>query len=73
MPRNDIPEYGVWKAMRARCYNPSHISYKNYGQKGIVVCDRWLGDRGFHNFYEDMGPRQRFGYSESIIKNTVTH
>lgn len=34
-----------YKAMRYRCYNPNHVSYKNYGKRGIKVCDEWLYDR----------------------------
>lgn len=28
--------------MKERCYNPNHVHYKNYGGRGISVCDRWL-------------------------------
>ena len=34
-----------YKAMRRRCYNPNHISYKNYGKRGIEICDEWLESR----------------------------
>lgn len=37
------PLYWVWKAMRARCYNPKTRSFKDYGLRGIVVCDEWRG------------------------------
>lgn len=47
--------YHSWSAMKARCYNPNESSYKNYGGRGITVCDRWL--ESFENFYEDMGER----------------
>jgi len=33
--------YNVWNTMRMRCYNPKSISYKNYGGRGITVCDEW--------------------------------
>lgn len=39
------PLYGVWQNMKNRCYNKNVRSYKNYGQRGITVCDLWL-----HNF-----------------------
>lgn len=45
-------EYIVWAGMLARCRNPNHTAYENYGAKGIHVCDRWLD---FANFIEDMG------------------
>jgi hypothetical protein len=36
--------------MNARCYRKNHVSYKNYGQKGITVCDEWRND--FLSFYD---------------------
>ena len=33
--------YQVWVGMRARCNDPKHISYKNYGGKNIKVCPEW--------------------------------
>ena len=40
--------------MYDRCFLKSSSSYKNYGAKGITVCDRW---RCFKWFLEDMGER----------------
>lgn len=50
-------EYNSWKSMKARCLNPKATGYHNYGQRGIKVCDRWLGLNGFQHFLEDMGER----------------
>jgi hypothetical protein len=44
--------YGVWSNMKNRCYNPSYPKYKNWGGRGIRVCESWLD---FSNFYADMG------------------
>ena len=41
--------YKVWSGMIQRCGNPKSISFKNYGKKGIKVCDEW---RDFTNFYK---------------------
>ena len=51
------PEYTVWEKMKERCHNPNQNRYKNYGGRGIKVCDRWLGEKGFANFLNDMGKR----------------
>ena len=40
--------------MKARCRYPSVPSYKNYGARGITVCERWLK---FENSLADMGER----------------
>lgn len=32
----------TFRDMKARCYNPKNKEYKNYGARGITVCDEWL-------------------------------
>jgi hypothetical protein len=49
------PEYRAWVGAVQRCTNPKHASFKNYGGRGIKMCDRWKNS--FENFIEDMGPR----------------
>lgn len=49
------PERNVWHAMRSRCHTPTDKDYKNYGARGIRVCDRWRNS--FAAFLSDMGPR----------------
>lgn len=51
------PLYGVWVAMRRRCYRKKDPAYYRYGGRGITVCDRWMGRDGFANFLADMGSR----------------
>lgn len=48
------PEYFVWLNMRSRCMNPKNKHYKDYGGRGIKICDRW---DSFSLFLEDMGSR----------------
>lgn len=54
-PRNKDREklLFIWHAMKARCFNKNHASYKWYGARGIAVCERWLD---FENFVVDIGP-----------------
>ena len=33
--------YGVWNGMINRCENPNTTAYKDYGKKGISVCEEW--------------------------------
>lgn len=44
--------YHVYQSMLQRCFYPKNISYKNYGGRGITVCDEWAGEHGFENFYK---------------------
>ena len=47
----------IYRAMLDRCLNEKSTGYKNYGGRGITVCDRWRGLEGFINFQLDVGPR----------------
>lgn len=42
--------YNVHKSMIHRCYDDKSISYKNYGNKGIRVCEEWLNN--FQSYYD---------------------
>lgn len=50
-----LPEYRVWEAMKRRCLRPTDKNYRNYGARGISVCERWLAS--FDAFLSDMGMR----------------
>lgn len=55
--------YNIWYGMKARCKYPSHCSYKNYGGRGIKVCDEWENDFlkfrqwAMENGYDEDAPR----------------
>ena len=42
--------HGVWNCMKQRCNNPNNQKYKDYGGRGIKVCEEWLHD--FQSFYD---------------------
>lgn len=41
--------YHIYRGIKSRCYDKNCNGYKNYGGRGITVCDEWLND--FMNFY----------------------
>lgn len=45
--------------MRGRCLNSKNQNYKDYGGRGITICERWLRPTGFLNFLADMGKRPK--------------
>lgn len=53
--KQETAEYRIWKAMKNRCCNPKYKQFKDYGGRGIKVCERWL--HSFENFLVDMGRR----------------
>lgn len=60
---SSTPEYVIWKAMKSRCNNERNPLFVRYGRRGIKVCKRWSGKRGFQNFYKDLGPRPSAAHS----------
>jgi len=56
--------------MRERCYYKKHNHYKNYGGRGIKVCERWLErGSGFSNFVLDMSKKPTRKHSIDRIDN----
>lgn len=59
--------FNVWQCMIARCYNANRSNYKNYGGRGITVCDEWKND--FMNFYNWA---MQNGYDETALRGKCT-
>lgn len=51
------PTYSSWQSMKSRCLNPKSTGYRQYGARGITVCDRWI--MSFESFLVDMGERPK--------------
>ncbi len=75
------PEYGNWRGMMKRCYDPKHKSYYRYGAKGVKVQETWhdylrfkeyvlahLGKRPSPSHSIDRFPNQSGNYEEGNIR-----
>lgn len=62
------PTYKSWQAMKDRCLNPLNAQYKDYGGRGITICDQWVA--GFEVFIRDMGAMPN-GYTIDRIDNNL--
>lgn len=47
------PAYCIWIGMMDRCYDSTHPYYKDYGGRGITVCDEWKDVRKFCEWMEN--------------------
>lgn len=59
--KSKTPEYEAWLALIQRCTNPNNPRWKDYGGRGIRVCDAWRAS--FDAFLADVGTRPGHGYS----------
>jgi hypothetical protein len=61
------PEFQAWTNIKDRCLNPRAKQWKNYGERGITICEEWRND--FVSFYAHIGPRPGPEYSVDRIDN----
>jgi hypothetical protein len=66
--RSLTAEYRAWKALFPRCYYPSNSQFRNYGGRGIRVCQRWHSSDAF---LADMGERPSPAHSLDRIDNDL--
>lgn len=57
----ETAEYRTWRRIKNRCYNKNCPNYKEYGKRGIKVCEEWKNS--FETFLKDMGKRPKGNYS----------
>lgn len=60
-------EYGIWTGIMTRCSNKNYRLFRDYGGRGIKMCDRWRNS--FLAFYEDMGERPGSEFSIERVDN----
>lgn len=56
--------YQSWSSMKKRCLNTNDPAYKDYGGRGIKVCEEWLD---FEKFYQDM----KNGYDDRLMLDRI--
>ncbi len=60
------PEFTSWRGMIDRCRNQNCKDFSRYGERGILVCERW---NAFENFYEYMGRKPSSRHSIDRFPN----
>jgi hypothetical protein len=64
------PEYTIWKNMRARCLNPNHPQFKDWGGRGISIHPDWLRFDEFYDYLKTfIGLRPNQFYALDRIDN----
>jgi hypothetical protein len=66
---NYHPLYNTWRGMHRRCTTPGATGYKDWGGRGITICDRWTGKNGFATFVADMGDKPSPKHSIDRVDN----
>lgn len=62
--------YRIYTNMKSRCLCETSQMYFRYGEKGIGICDEWLGENGFLNFYEWA---QNNGYTDNMTIDRINN
>ena len=58
--------YNIWQGLLSRCYYSKNVAFKNYGGRGITVCEEWRNDfKAFYNWSISNG------YSEKLTLDRI--
>ena len=60
--------YYTYQGIKRRCYNSKSEQFKNYGGRGIKMCDEWLNDS--ESFFEWS---KRNGFSEELSIDRINN
>lgn len=58
--------YKIWDSMKTRCYSPISKDYKNYGKRGIKVCDEWKNNYRTFKFWAILN-----GYQDNLTIDRI--
>ena len=58
--------YNIYSHIKQRCYNLKNCRYKNYGGRGITICDEWL-----HNFQAFYDWAMANGYDDTLTIDRI--
>lgn len=70
--------YKKWTDIKMRCYNPKNKNFKNYGQRGIKMCEEWKNDFSsfaiwaMQNGYDDSAPRGKYTIDRIDVNGDYT-
>ena len=70
--------YSIWNKMKERCYKENTKDYKNYGARGISICNEWLNsfetfkEWALNNGYQDNLTIERKDLNEDYNPNNCS-
>lgn len=70
--------YNILDKMKQRCYNPNHKNFKDYGAKGVTICEQWRTDYfsfknwALQNGYKDVLTIERISYLNGYCPENCT-
>ena len=62
---HDTRLFNIWRGMKQRCLNPKNVKYKDYGGRGIKICDEWMDYLNFAKWAKSNG------YSEVLTIDRI--
>lgn len=70
--------YSIWGSMKTRCYNSNTRAYKDYGARGVAICEEWRKDfKCFYDWAMDNGYKddltiERLDYNKGYCPENCT-